>query len=114
MRSNGCGPAPLHVTTPAGWGFDAVCDAHDRCFGTCGSSMAACNDALCDGLPQACGRLSDPQDLFPCLATASGFCSAVKADARGFFEDSQREYCACELPEQPSSRSVTESFALFA
>ena len=30
----------------------------------------------------------DPQDLFPCLATASGFCSAVKADARGFFEDS--------------------------
>ena len=38
----------------------------------------------------------------------------VKGDTRGFFEESEREYCGCELPEQPSSRSVTERFSLLA
>ncbi|KAH8764624.1 hypothetical protein BGZ57DRAFT_545094 [Hyaloscypha finlandica] len=91
-RPDGCSSVtddPHQV--PDKWGsanFGGVCDEHDRCYYTLGSSRDSCNNAFCDGLVHACKRAycrgipGCLPALFPaCNVAATTYCDGVRAFA---------------------------------
>jgi len=54
--SNGCG-SNFHLQTPPEWNFESICNVHDICYGTCGSSKSVCDENLCNGLVRSCHKL---------------------------------------------------------
>jgi hypothetical protein len=93
---------------PDKWGsanFRGVCDEHDRCYYTLGSSRDSCNNAFCDGLVHACKRaycrgiLGCLPALFPaCNVAATTYCDGVRAFAGVVYpaaQTLQTEYEQC-------------------
>jgi len=95
---NGCGPKNNHIATPSNWEFDEVCDEHDICYGTCGSSKQECDNILGDDLVMKCVNNVPTwpgQTREYCILTAGSMHEFVKDFGKQFFEDAQQEYCEC-------------------
>lgn len=107
---NGCGTKDFKVAnewppannkrykgTRARW--RAICNRHDKCYGTCRSDKEQCDKAFCDALYASCERTfsEQPKRKGDCDDAAATYCIAVKHTDRAdrAFEDAQREACFC-------------------
>ena len=116
--SNGCGPTgwkgkfvpnkPLYAVD-----FTKPCDAHDICYGTCGSKKSKCDEVLRDDAKVQCflkygmddmgpfellGRMQEALDnakLKGCYALAETYYVAVSNGGDKPFADAQKTACEC-------------------
>jgi len=129
--SNGCGAAggAASVINPViSWyvndrwqaEFWTVCNAHDICYGTCGSVRSTCDQNMCSGHRAVCATMktaldaqnNDPKkcpsmsrepylacDFYAdCMSQANTICWAVSGQYGGQspFEAAQKELCVCD------------------
>ncbi len=81
--------------------FSGACEAHDRCWGTCGADETSCNGAFCRNLSDSCVDLF-LQGEFLCYAEcqfyAISYCSIVSnygESLTGRYSRAQRLSCLC-------------------
>jgi secretory phospholipase A2 len=97
--SNGCGSGWNGPLVPDGglfWDFGPACDAHDKCYGTCGKSKDACDEAFQMDMRKICADVfmwNFPGPFISCAAQAETYYQAVKGLGEGPFQDAQDEYC---------------------
>lgn len=78
--------------------FKPACDAHDSCYGTCGSKKENCDTQFYSDLKRAClyGMSGYGKDLFMlpvCNSLAWSYYQAVNWRGRKAYEDAQNELC---------------------
>ena len=107
---NGCGNRALEKTVPAavkdhpaGFHFVDPCNAHDKCYGTCGSNRHACDVEFLDHMFDKCPYCHDPHASFfqqiacgACAAIALGYFDLVNSGlGTSAYQDAQVEACSC-------------------
>jgi hypothetical protein len=110
-NQNGCGAKngfKIPFQDTGLWSFTPACNAHDLCYGTCGSDKADCDRKFRDDMYEACeaynrwllpplGRMSIYR---ACKAEAYTFYKYVKNCGQGPFDAGQVEGKTClEIPE---------------
>jgi hypothetical protein len=110
--ANGCTGVPENPTRSTsrcnnGPAFTPGCNTHDRCYGTCGSSQAACDNAfetdltaICNadaecGPGVRCNRLRSTPCRTLCLEWAVDYANGVRRFGKRFWEAGQKEACVC-------------------
>lgn len=70
--SNGCGPSGFGLLVPD-FLFTPACDNHDRCWGTCNSSMSQCNKNFLHDMQRICNKSFEKysEAHYNCLSLAS-------------------------------------------
>jgi hypothetical protein len=102
---NGCGPKggtkfPENFGT---WNFGPACNAHDICYGTCGSNKADCDRKFRDNMYKQCDTYYswiNPAaiDIYhKCRNIAYIYYKAVKLYGQKAFDNAQKENCI-EVP----------------
>ncbi|KAL1524576.1 hypothetical protein AB1Y20_019466 [Prymnesium parvum] len=82
--------------------FQAVCNVHDTCYGTCSNYRERCDKGMCSGFTQACFRIPTfKKILFPklfpkCMLTGRVMCDAVRWRGQEPFESAQHNLCTCD------------------
>jgi hypothetical protein len=95
--SNGCGPdgGPQIPNNPTGCGdtsFLEPCNAHDICYGTCGSNKDSCDHAFLDAMLEIC---SGSSCAYSCSQYANTYYGAVHNYGETAYESAQLAACAC-------------------
>lgn len=98
---DGCGDASNDENVPDSYltsDFMPACRKHDQCYGTCGSSKAACDQRFLNDLIAAC--TSNPLTAsLGCLSTAALYRAAMALPAsRRAFKNAQSEACSTCRP----------------
>jgi len=106
--SNGCGSYGLSVKSE--FGFTPCCDEHDKCYGTCGKTRKACDDAFLACMNQRCQRVPAKQQN-ACQSEASLFSLSTVALGCNAFINSQREGCECAAHDTQTQSPRPESIA---
>jgi len=111
-NQNGCGAKngyKLKTQDTGLWNFTPACNAHDLCYGTCGSDKADCDRKFRDDMYEACEAYN--RWLLPllppgvpiyraCRAQAYTYYNFVKIFGQGAFDEAQKEGVNCkEIPE---------------
>lgn len=106
--TNGCGAASglaSKIPVPDSFGkadFGPACDAHDVCYGTCGSSQQACDEELLYDAGLACVNAyeDDPLMMALCWNQALTYRDAVATPVTGglAWKSGQEEGCQCCHP----------------
>lgn len=104
-HSNGCGPEGLKFD--AGFGLEACCDAHDKCYGTCGAKYETCEKEFSACMAGVCGGLKKKADKEACEGTKRMMEMGTGLLGCGSFEASQRDACVC-----PNEEAVDEPMAV--
>jgi secretory phospholipase A2 len=80
------------------WKFTPICNEHDRCYGTCNTNRAACDNSFCSELDASCkvNWGTDPLDYYTCLDNAKTFCWFIEVLGSGAFIDAQNQDCWCD------------------
>ena len=86
------------------WDLTKCCDAHDVCYGTCGSSFGGCEQQFTRCLQRQCNQYQLKEQREPCRSTASLFQVGTRLAGCGFFQQAQRDACVC-----PGSRGDGEA-----
>ena len=94
---NGCGgqgSINLNSLFPA---FTEICNAHDRCYGTCGSPKAYCDNEFWQGMMEYCETWRKHSIDFyrDCRTLASTYATGVKVAGCSFYIDGQKSACTC-------------------
>jgi RHS repeat-associated protein len=125
-KSNGCGPANpkwLNWIIPegffpnlGGYNFGPACDAHDICYGTCGSDKNTCDSRFLTDMKSQCDKWVDrlygaggafgwigsgllkESDRRVCYLDAGSFHFAVSKGGQDAFRVAQKEACKCPNP----------------
>ena len=110
IKVNGCGPEGGVI-----WGADVVpdsyffvvnfenaCNLHDRCYGSCNSNKAQCDDLLRQAMKIECYKslFLFPLFLNSCLAQVDIYWVAISKLGNGAFEAAQDNACVWECCEQ--------------
>lgn len=75
--------------------FTKACNAHDKCYGTCGSDKELCNDKLARDMKQTCDKLTyRPLARYRCHKMADLYKKAVDSYGESPWQDAQDEACA--------------------
>ena len=104
-EGNGCGPEawysvfiPNHISLA--WigtaDFTPCCNAHDVCYGTCGSRQVQCDQTFRVCLYEACKKAFPGPNLRPmggCFIIANRYVSAVSSGGAKFHGEAQDTYC---------------------
>ena len=106
---NGCGPEGwvLHMVVPdkvvfapgLGWiSFTSACNAHDTCYGTCGSNKATCDSKMKEDTINICNKIPAVlgAERQTCLSAAENFYIVVSSLGNGAFDTAQDKYCKWE------------------
>ena len=99
--SNRCGPPGLGFVVPdCPLGvvcFFEACNEHDICYGTCGTSRAACDGEFFEDLGSICSRnLQRGEGGFTrCLSLTYVYWQTSVRFGQGPFDHAQRHACAC-------------------
>lgn len=98
---NGCGSGDgwftNYILNPIGkiWNFTSICDAHDRCYGTCNTSRSICDKTFYNQMLDSCRTYPKPLPAI-CAADALAFYDGVRLGGTGPFSDAQGESCWCD------------------
>ena len=78
-----------------GCSFLPSCDAHDCCYGKCGSSKASCDAGFCTGMTSTCFSCAgwNPILLAQCLSVANTYCVAVVTQGGSAYDGNQNDFC---------------------
>ncbi len=98
--SNGCGPedGPKFPDAYKKANFRNACDAHDICYGTCGSDEVKCNDRFCNALKRTCANAyprKSSRNRRNCDEIANTYCDGVRILGYSAFEKAQSKACQC-------------------
>lgn len=100
IEANGCGTRDKSVQEDFVFGktkvsFRKACNAHDVCYGTCGSSQSKCNDKFEKALKKTCNKVKRGAARKACNAQAATYVDAVRLFGSSAFDDSQKQSCKC-------------------
>lgn len=102
--SNGCGSYGFKVYSR--W-HDQCCDAHDKCYGTCGRKRDTCDRHFQACMASQCSAFDRRREREDCEGQASMFFSATRTLGCQAFLDSQEEACICQpAVDQPASSNT--------
>ncbi|MFN9435753.1 MAG: RHS repeat domain-containing protein [Planctomycetota bacterium] len=92
---SGCGGAGAIVDPVPDGIFVNACFTHDECYGTCGSSKAACDRAFLSDMKDRCDTVyeDDPLGNLFCHRWAHSHYNAVVLAVGEFYESGQDKYC---------------------
>jgi hypothetical protein len=94
--ANGCGPENLPVDdNPTGCqdtSFLDACNAHDLCYGYCGSDRYSCDDAFWNAMKAVC---EESTCALECFNHANEYYGVVHNWGEGSWENAQVESCVC-------------------
>jgi RHS repeat-associated protein len=78
-----------------GCSFLGPCDAHDCCYGRCGSSKAGCDVSFCASMYAKCLSCAwwSPYLLAQCNVWAGIYCAAVSAGGGSAHDGNQQKFC---------------------
>jgi len=99
---NGCGASGSSFRPPQGHfrvSFVAACNAHDRCYGTCGASKDGCDRQFRANMRAACDAVYNRFNIparASCYATAHTYYLAVRHAGGSAFEAAQDQFCKWE------------------
>jgi outer membrane protein OmpA-like peptidoglycan-associated protein len=98
----------IHGTKPQDFVPTLPCDAHDKCFQTCGANRIDCNIQLIEDAKNVCWktRYGGTKKIQECLDWVDDAAEALRDGSIPAFVDRQADYCVCCPPPAPMSHSV--------
>ena len=102
--TNGCGSSGSEWVPDSNWGkvdFTPACNAHDICYGTCGTTHQSCDNSLANAMEAAClewwnswwGYITVGTAYFSCVAQAEIYRGTLLAGGGMAFDNAQDEAC---------------------
>ncbi len=115
-EGNGCGPVALGPVVPLYANcfevvcneettvvcFTCACNAHDVCYGTCGSDKLACDLEFLDDMLTLCSETFDDLCLYSaCRDRAFLYAALVLVGGQGAFDSAQDAACSADQKRAP-------------
>jgi hypothetical protein len=74
--------------------FNPACDAHDKCYSTCGNSQLSCDMKLTADMGAACSKLKFLPSLYiSCIAMADAYGGGLTLIGGPSYESAQDYHC---------------------
>jgi len=100
-KPNGCGPKTkgiqklLKVVQKLVKRHNPICNEHDICYETCGTTQAKCDGDFKRDMYKMCNGLRNGFKRGVCKAKAKAMYLMVRVAGKSYFHSGQKKYCSC-------------------